>query len=124
MFMMVIYYVVFYTQGIFDQLYSAQANKYRTELMNTAKAPLLFGLLLFLIVLCQPSNYTGTGSIFVYPIYTDHYVQGFYTTGTWLWIYLLIRLGEIYLNDKFHAGTYDFVVGGSMYAYLVHYLFI
>ena len=124
MMMMVIYYIVFFSQGIFDQFYSPQSNKYRSEILNSAKAPFFVGLGLFMIFVCEPSNYTGTGSIFVYPIYTDHYIQGFYTTGTWLWIGALMWIGEALLNDKFHAGTYDFVVGGSMYAYLVHYLFI
>lgn len=109
MLMMLIYYIVFYTQGIFDHCYTAQSNKYRSEILNSAKAPLFFGLIATLIFACEPSNYTGTGSIFVYPIYTDHYVQGFYTTGTWLWIMVLIWAGEAQLNDKFHAGAYDFV---------------
>jgi hypothetical protein len=100
------------------------SKKCKDEIMNSAKAPFVFGSTLLLLVVCEPSNYTGTGPIFVYPMYTDHYVQGLFTTGTWVWIYLLISLGETHLNDKFHAGCYDFVNGGSMYVYLMHYLFI
>ena len=72
MLMMIMYYVVFQTQGIFDQFYSTQSNKYRDEILNSGRAPFFLGLCLFMLFLCEPNNYTGVGSLFVYPIYTDH----------------------------------------------------
>jgi len=77
-----------------------------------------------LFALCAPSNYTGTGSLFLYPLYTDHGIQSLYTTGTWLWLFGLMGLAEVTLNDKFHEPTYDFVMACSMYGYLSHYLWI
>lgn len=121
---MMLYYTLFYAQGLFDHVHHEQILKQRGQIMNSIAAPFLFVGVVFLAILCMPSNYTGTGSIFNYPLYSDHQIQSLYTTGTWLWIYGLIWLGEVTINDTFHEPTYDFIMNCSMYGYLSHYLWI
>jgi hypothetical protein len=98
--------------------------KQRAVIMSSIAAPFLFIGVVFFLVLCMPTNYTGTGSMFNYPLYSDHGIQALYTTGTWIWLYGLIWIAEITINDKFHEPTYDFIMNSSMYGYLSHYLWI
>lgn len=71
---MMIYYILFYAQGLFDQVHRQQSLKQRELIMDSIAAPFLFFGVVFFLILCMPTNYTGTGSIFNYPLYSDHQI--------------------------------------------------
>ena len=122
--LMILYYSLFFSQGLFDQICLHQVVPLRSKLSRSIVAPFLFLGGVFIMCATAPSNYTGTGSIFLYPIYSDHGIQSLYTTGTWFWLFGIMWYAESNLNDKFHEPTYDFVMACSMYGYLSHYLWI
>jgi len=47
-----------------------------------------------------------------------------YTTGTWVWVYVITWMMHAFANKKFNETTYKYVTGSSMYAYVSHYFFI
>jgi hypothetical protein len=69
-------------------------------------------------------NYTETGFLFFYPLYTDYTIQCLYTTGTWVWVYVITWMMHAFANKEFNKTTYKLVTGSSMYAYVSHYFFI
>jgi len=70
--MMINYDAVFFSQGIVDQLYFKQMLRTRKQVANTAVAPfyILFAILLY--SLSSPQNYSDTGFLFFYPLYSDY----------------------------------------------------
>ena len=48
----------------------------------------------------------------------------FYTTGTWVFIYLIVWYMAALGNEKFNDLVYKYVTGAALYAYLSHYFFI
>lgn len=70
--MMINYDAVFFSQGIVDQLYFKQMLRTRNQVANTAVAPfyVLFAILLY--SLSSPQNYSDTGFLFFYPLYSDY----------------------------------------------------
>ena len=122
--MMINYDAVFFSQGVVDQLYFKPMMRTRNKLAKTVWAPLavLFGILLY--ALSCPMNYSETGFLFFYPLYSDYTIQCLYTTGTWMWVYLVTWLMHYVANKKFNDTAYKLLAGSSLYAYLSHYLFI
>jgi len=82
----------------------------------------LFAILLY--ALSSPTNYSQTGFLFFYPLYSDYTIQCLYTTGTWMWVYLVAWLMHYVANKKFNDTAYKYMAGSSLYAYLSHYFFI
>ena len=122
--MMINYDAVFFSQGLVDQLYFKQMMRTRKSLGNTVLAPACVVLFLFLYAVSSPMNYTQTGFLFFYPLYTDYTIQCLYTTGTWAWVYLVTWMMHAFANKEFNKTTYKLVTGSSMYAYVSHYFFI
>jgi hypothetical protein len=79
---------------------------------------------LFLYAMSCPMNYTQTGFLFFYPLFTDFTIQCLYTTGTWVWIYVITWTMHSFANKKFNETTFNLITGSSMYAYVSHYFFI
>ena len=107
-----------------DQLYFKQMMRTRNYLGTTVIAPLMIVAFLFIYAMSCPMNYTQTGFLFFYPLYTDYTIQCLYTTGTWVWINLVVWMMEAFANKKFNDTTYNLACGSSMYAYVSHYFFI
>jgi len=115
---------IFFSQGVIDMCYWKPMVKARRELADTVLAPLGFGVFIFLYALTSPMNYTNMGHLFFYPLYADYPLQVFHTTGTWIWVYLVVWVMAECCNDSFNTIVYNFVTGVSLYAYLSHYFFI
>lgn len=81
-------------------------------------------LCIFMYSITSPQNYTETGFLFFYPLYSDWYIQSLYTTGTWVWICMITWLMQAYCNKMFNQPTYKLLTGSSLYAYVSHYFFI
>lgn len=47
-----------------------------------------------------------------------------YTSGTWLWVYVISWTMHWVANKKFNEYTYRILTASSLYAYLSHYLYI
>lgn len=107
-----------------DQLYFKQMMRTRQYLGNTVLAPSMIVIFLFLYAVSCPMNYTQTGFLFFYPLYTDYTIQCMYTTGTWVWVYLVTWIMHAFCNKEFNKTTYKLITGSSMYAYVSHYFFI
>lgn len=122
--MMINYDAIFFSQGVTDQLYFKPMMRYRMKLAKTLWAPfsLIFGILIY--ALASPQNYSDTGFLFFYPLYSDYTIQSFYTSGTWLWLFFLAWLMQLVGNQKFNLIIYKYFVGNALYAYLCHYLII
>jgi len=122
--MMINYDAVFFSQGLVDQLYFKQMMRTRKSLGNTVMAPACIVCFLFLYAISSPMNYTQTGFLFFYPLYTDYTTQCLYTTGTWCWVYVVTWMMHAFANKEFNKTTYKLLTGSSMYAYVSHYFFI
>ena len=122
--MMINYDAVFFSQGMVDQLYFKQMLRSRSYLSKTILAPmiLIFGVMIY--ALSSPMNYTQTGFLFFYPLYSDYTIQCMYTTGTWMFLFFISWLMHYVANRPFNEAVYKHVNGSSMFAYLSHYFFI
>lgn len=122
--MMINYDAVFFSQGCVDQLYFKAMMRQRNKVGMTVWAPLcvLFAILLY--ALSSPMNYSETGFLFFYPLYSDYTIQCLYTTGTWMWVYVITWLMQYAANKKFNDTAYKYICGSALYAYLSHYLWI
>jgi len=123
-FLMINYDAIFFSQGVVDMCYWKQMAKKRSELADTALAPVAIVSFLFVYALTSPMNYSNMGHLFFYPLYSDFSLQCLYTTGTWLWVFTIIWTMAYVANDKFNDTVFNYVCGSSMYAYLSHYFFI
>ena len=82
---------------------------------------MLYGLNL---ALNSPTVYRSEGFLFFYPLYIPWWLQCFHTAGSFYLVYFLTWYMKVISNDKFNNAVYNVVVGGSMWAYLSHYLWI
>jgi len=98
--------------------------KKRKELADSIITPLAIGGMILLYSISSPMVYSNMGHLFFYPLYADYTLQCLYTTGTWMWVYMIVWLMAKFANDKFNATVYNFVSGASLYAYVSHYFFI
>jgi len=98
--------------------------KSRGYVSETPMAPIAIVMAILIYSLTCPMNYSDMGHLFFYPLYSTYGLQCLYTTGTWLWVYLIIWLMAKIGNDKFNDKVYNYVSGSSLYAYLSHYFFI
>uniref|UniRef100_A0A7S3FUF9 Acyltransferase 3 domain-containing protein n=1 Tax=Strombidium rassoulzadegani TaxID=1082188 RepID=A0A7S3FUF9_9SPIT len=122
--MMINYDAVFFSQGVVDQLYFKPMMRTRNEMAKTVWAPVMVLLGILLYALSSPQNYSQTGFLFFYPLYSDYTIQCLYTSGTWMWIYFIAWTMHHIANKKFNEATYRLLTGSSLYAYLSHYFFI
>ena len=86
--------------------------------------PFMFVLFGLNLALCSPTIYHNEGFLFYYPLYTPTWAQCLHSLGSFYYTYLLQWYMKIICNDVFNQRVYDIVVGGSMYAYIMHYLWI
>lgn len=47
-----------------------------------------------------------------------------HTTGTWMWIYVNIWVAIALLNTKFNEYGHKLLNGGSLWCYVIHFLFV
>ena len=87
-------------------------------------APVCLVGAVFVYGVTSPTNQSDVGQLWHYPLYTSHGLQSLYTTGTWLWVYLVVEIASRMINAKFNERIYKFVTESSLYAYLCHYFFI
>jgi len=122
--MMINYDAIFFSQGLLDQLYFRQMLRTRKKASNTVLAPMMVLSFILLYSLSSPANYTETGFLFFYPLYSDWSIQCLYTSGTWMWVFTFTWIMHAFANKMFHEPTYKLVTGSSLYAYVSHYFFI
>jgi len=96
----------------------------RNKLAQTVAAPAIVLIAILLYSLSTPSNYSETGFLFFYPLYSDYSIQCLYTSGTWMWVFLVVWTMAAFANKMFNETTYKLLTGSSLYAYLSHYFFI
>ena len=82
---------------------------------------MLYGLNL---ALNSPTIYKDEGDLFSYPLYVPLWAQCFHSLGSFYLVYFLCWYMKTVSNQKFNNNVYNVVVGGSMWAYLSHYLWI
>lgn len=121
---MIHYDAIFFSQGVVDMCYWKQMLKKRGEMSDTVMAPI--GLVCFILMysITSPMVYHNMGHLFFYPLYSTYGLQCLYTTGTWIWVYLIIWMMAKVGNEKFNDTVYTYVCGASLYAYVSHYFFI
>ena len=122
--MMINYDAIFFSQGLVDQLYFKQMLRTRNYLADTIAAPIAMLAFILLYSLSSPQNYSDTGFLFFYPLYGDWSVQCLYTSGTWMWVFVVTWLMHAFANKEFNATSYKLLTGSSLYAYISHYFFI
>jgi len=122
--MMINYDAIFFSQGCVDQLYFKAMMRQRNKMGNTVWAPAIVCMGVLLYALSSPSNYSQTGFLFFYPLYSDYTIQCLYTSGTWLWVFFVSWMMHAIANKKFNDTAYKLLSGSSLYAYLSHYFFI
>jgi hypothetical protein len=96
----------------------------RKQLGNTVAAPFIVLAFLFLYALSSPQNYSETGFLFFYPLYSDYSIQCLYTSGTWVWVFTVTWLMHAFANKMFNETGFKLITGSSLYAYVSHYFFI
>ena len=96
----------------------------RKEVAKTAVAPLTIVVGVLIYSLSSPQNYSSTGFLFFYPLYSDFTIMCLYTTGTWMFLYIISWIMQVIANKKFNDYAYRVLSGSSLYAYLSHYFFI
>ena len=74
--------------------------------------------------LFSPMVYHNEGFLFFYPLYTPKWLQCCYTAGSFYLVFFQCWMGKTLYNHKFNHTFYKVFVGGSMWAYLSHYLWI
>lgn len=87
-------------------------------------APFAIVGFLFIYAITCPTNYSGMGHLFFYPLYTDYALQVSYVIGTWAWLTIIIWTMAHISNEKFNATFYKYFTGSALYAYVSHYFFI
>lgn len=122
--MMINYDACFFSQGVIDQCYWRQMLRSRNSVGKTVWVPFCIVLGILLYAISSPMNYTQTGFLFFYPLYSDYTIQCLYTTGTWTWIFFVAWTMQAIADKKFSDGMYKLLAGSSLYAYLSHYFFI
>lgn len=68
--MMLIYYQIVYTQGMFDQLYWNQMLETRNYLSKGLIMPALAFIMVVIYSMTSPTNDSGVGPMFYYPFYS------------------------------------------------------
>lgn len=96
----------------------------RRELSKTSLAPAMIIIGTLIYALSSPQNYSNTGFLFFYPLFSDFTIMSFYTTGTWMFVYIISWVMHLVANKKFNDYAYRVLSGSSLYAYLSHYFFI
>jgi hypothetical protein len=96
----------------------------RKELSKTAVAPLTIFAAALIYALSSPQNYSNTGFLFFYPLFGDFTIMSLYTTGTWMFVFMISWVMHDLANKKFNDYAYRVLSGSSLYAYLSHYFFI
>ena len=71
-----------------------------------------------------PTVHENEGNPYLYPLYVPWWLQCFHTTGSFFYVYWLSWYMKTMSNEKYNETIYNTVVGGSMWAYLSHYLWI
>jgi len=62
--------------------------------------------------------------LFYYPLYDNYTLQCLYTTGTWVFVFMIVWIMALIANDKFNPTFYKYFTGAALYAYLSHYFYI
>lgn len=70
--MMINYDAVFFSQGVVDQLYFKPMMRTRNKYAKTVWAPFMIVLGVLFYALSSPTNYSQTGFLFFYPLYSDY----------------------------------------------------
>jgi hypothetical protein len=123
-FLMINYDALFFSQGVIDQCYWKKMIKNRNELGNTALTPFAVVGAVFAYTITSPMNFSKMGHLFFYPLYETYWLQCTYTSGTWLWLYIITWVMASICNEKFNDTVFKYVIGSSLYAYLSHYFWI
>jgi hypothetical protein len=121
---MVNYDMLFMAQGAIDTIYSKELTKCYEENSKTLLMPVCFFLFGFNLALASPTIHTNEGFLFFYPLYTPLWAQNLHSFGSFYYTYLMIWYTKIISNEKFDDRVYQIYVGGSMQAYITHYLWI
>jgi hypothetical protein len=124
LFAMINYDLLFMAQGAIDTIYYKEQDRCYTELSKTIMMPINFLVFGFNLALCSPTIYHNEGFLFYYPLYTPKWAQSFHSLGSFYYTYFLTWYMKTISNDVFDRAVYDVVVGGSMLAYIIHYLWI
>ena len=93
---MVNFDAIFFAQGVIDMCYWIEMTKTREEMMKSLFAPASVLLWCLTYAITSPQNFTGVGFIFFYPLYTKYYIQCLHTTGTWMWLNIVIWFSQCY----------------------------
>jgi hypothetical protein len=124
LFAMVNYDLLFMAQGAIDTIYHKEQTKCYEENSKTILMPCMFILFGLNLAFASPTVYHNEGFLFFYPLYAPKWAQNFHVFGSFYYTYLLQWYMKLISNDIFNKRIYDIVVGGSMYAYIMHYLWI
>lgn len=85
--------------------------------------PTGFVFLWFIYGILWASTDLYQGHFVVYPFYLDTAQRALMVTGSWLYMYCVIWVGETQLNHKFDEHVLNFVSRTSMYVFISHDIF-
>ena len=107
-----------------DSLYAKEMQRCYDDNSKTLLMPLCFMGYGLNLAVDTPTIYKNEGFLFFYPLYIPWWAQNFHTLGSFYYAYFLAWYMKTVSNEKFNTNVYNIIVGGSMWAYLSHYLWI
>eukprot|EP00744_Colponema_vietnamica_P005531 GILI01008098.1.p1 GENE.GILI01008098.1~~GILI01008098.1.p1 ORF type:complete len:532 (-),score=139.27 GILI01008098.1:1383-2978(-) len=121
---MVMFYAMLYLQGFIVQLFDAELQADRFSPQHKAWKPLGLFVLFGLIGVTSPTTERNVGYLFTFPLYEDPFFRFCYLIGSYLFIYLLTRWGEMFYNEKLSEWQYRHLTQSSVVVYVFHWLFL
>ena len=118
------YDLFFIAQGVIDGLFSQQMQKCYDDNSKTLLMPFCFFAFGLNLAVNSPTVHKHEGDLYSYPLYVPWWLQSFHVMGSFYYVYLLSWYMKSVSNHKFNETFYEIFVGGSMWAYLSHYLWI
>uniref|UniRef100_A0A7S3FVQ1 Uncharacterized protein n=1 Tax=Strombidium rassoulzadegani TaxID=1082188 RepID=A0A7S3FVQ1_9SPIT len=122
--MMTFYHTVFFSQGMLFGVWRKEYFKAMQEMQDSVFMPFMVTFSVMAFSVTQPGNYSDVGFMFFYPLYSSKWIQGLFTSGSWLIIYLFNFLFHAAMNKRYDEQLYHHFNNSSMFTYLCHDLWI
>lgn len=122
--MMLLYYVIFFAQGMVNQIWQEKLRNNANKVMKSSIYPFMVVGSIATYGLFIPGSTTLPGRVFNYPRYSDFLMQSVYVTGTWHFIYVLTWMMRKESNSIRNKKLFSFFTVGSLFVYLCHDLWI
>jgi hypothetical protein len=96
----------------------------RSVVAGTAFAPVIIAYSMLVYAITSPMNHSDVGDPYIYPLYTDFWLQVSFLLGSWLWLTVITWLFEYTCHQQFNMTYYNQISDMSNFAYISHFFFI